>query len=428
MLRRTPMHPTMLRRTAVLSAAKYTGRGFQRDFHADVMVRDFYEKHLAEIFSHAVFGYALRVAFASSFAVLSYMVGRRLLCWSEEATPLSKRRFQRWVPATFIDRTQEGVTDMFVYRFALPNSFDYTGHDCFSSCAINLKNSRNPTRRFYTPINHPDQRGIIEFAIKHHNPGEMSNKLAACQPGEVVHVGNWISEMPYEPNEFDHLGFIAAGSGITPFLQLLTCALSNPQDKTRFSLLFANDSPEVIPFKSKLLAVQERFPERLSVDFVVTRGTQQTQQVVLPRASKALRELGVPLSTVANTRPSATANLLSGGAVQSTAMMYDDSGSRGGAATAIRSVPRTSKDYVGYQGFVDRDLILETMPLPNEPRTKLMVCAPSRMMMNLCGNSVQVWRFTYLQGMYDGILRQMGYARSQVYKFGYTFHPMAYDL
>ena len=40
--------------------------------------------------------------------------------------------------------------------------------------------------------------------------------------------------------EFKQVGMLAGGSGITPFLQIVQKALSDPEDTTVFSLIYAN--------------------------------------------------------------------------------------------------------------------------------------------------------------------------------------------
>lgn len=403
---------------------KLPGKGYNRTFRFDIWAKQFYQNHFSEVFNHAVFGYTIRVAAVVGVCSFTFLTGRRLVYWSEEDLPVSKRKFQRWVPVTFIDKTREGMSDIWVYRFALPNSFDYTGHDCFSSCQINLFNrALDPTRRFYTPINHPEQRGIVEFGIKSYNPGELSNTLASFQPGETVWIGGWLKEFDYQPNQFDDVGFIAANSGITPFLQLLTCALANPEDRTKFSLLFCNDSVDQIPFRKKLEAVRDRFPDRFRLTHMVTKGA-DAEPVKLPRASAALEKLGVPLSsTRMDPATSATAALFKG-QLDNNIMTYDDS-LREIVAEGHKSRRADYKDV--FQGFVDRNMILETMPWPKQERSKVFVCGPAQMLGNVCGRSVSIYRSTYVQGIFDGIMSQMGYSRSQVYKFGYTFHPLGYD-
>ncbi len=416
----------MLSRTRMLvsSDQKYRAGQTLRKTHLDVWLRGMYERHFGELFNHATFGYSLRVASVAALFAVSFLTGRRLLYWSEEDRPLATRRFQRWVPVTFIDRTREGDTDMFVYRFALPNAFDYTGHSCFSSVQINLFNKIwEPTRRYYTPINHPEQRGIVEFGIKHHTPGEMTTVLKNFQPGATIYLGGWLKEFEYKANEYDEFGFIAAHSGVTPFLQLLTCALANPEDKTKFSLLYANDSVEQIPFRKKLEAVRDRFPDRFKLTHIVTKNANGEPEK-LPRASEAMAQLGRPLSLVAPTLATSATSALITGQLTGNVLVYDDS------LREIAVYGNRSKraDFVGgYQGFVDRDMILETMPWPGKERTKICICGPPQFLGNLCGRSVHLLRFTYIQGLYDGIMRQMGYTRGQIYKFGYSFHTLGYD-
>lgn len=44
----------------------------------------------------------------------------------------------------------------------------------------------------------------------------------------------------YEPSAIDNALFVAGGSGITPAWQLINHSLAIPDDKTKWTLLFAN--------------------------------------------------------------------------------------------------------------------------------------------------------------------------------------------
>eukprot|EP00478_Filoreta_tenera_P001844 GABV01001883.1.p1 GENE.GABV01001883.1~~GABV01001883.1.p1 ORF type:complete len:126 (-),score=39.93 GABV01001883.1:129-506(-) len=62
---------------------------------------------------------------------------------------------------------------------------------------------------------------------------------------------------------------IAGGSGITPMVQVLNHVFADPEDKTFVSLVYANKSPEDILLKEWLDHMQERFPNRFRVHYVV---------------------------------------------------------------------------------------------------------------------------------------------------------------
>ena len=67
------------------------------------------------------------------------------------------------------------------------------------------------------------------------------------------------------------VGMMAGGTGITPMYQILQVALKDPKDKTTFSLLFANQTPDDILIKAELDALAKKYPARFSVHYTVDR-------------------------------------------------------------------------------------------------------------------------------------------------------------
>lgn len=51
---------------------------------------------------------------------------------------------------------------------------------------------------------------------------------------------------------YRHIGMVAGGSGITPMLQVIDEILSNKDDKTQVSLVFANQTESDIILKDRI--------------------------------------------------------------------------------------------------------------------------------------------------------------------------------
>lgn len=64
----------------------------------------------------------------------------------------------------------------------------------------------------------------------------------------------------YVPNQWDAVGMIAGGSGITPMYQLIHEILSNPRDATQVRLVYASRSPSDIILKTELDALAVTHP------------------------------------------------------------------------------------------------------------------------------------------------------------------------
>jgi len=58
--------------------------------------------------------------------------------------------------------------------------------------------------------------------------------------GEPLLFKGPILKYKYEPNTFDRGLCIAGGSGITPMWQLIKHSLDQPEDKTKWTLIFSN--------------------------------------------------------------------------------------------------------------------------------------------------------------------------------------------
>jgi cytochrome-b5 reductase len=65
---------------------------------------------------------------------------------------------------------------------------------------------------------------------------------------------------------------IAGGTGISPMLQVMEKILSDPNDKTQVSLVFANTTPQDILLKERLDALAKQYgPNRVKVTYVVDK-------------------------------------------------------------------------------------------------------------------------------------------------------------
>jgi NAD(P)H-flavin reductase len=353
--------------------------------------------------NHKILGFAARCALFGASCVGFAVAAYRVAVFALEEQPI----YNQWVPRhreiTFIEKIQEGESDMWILRFALPNSYDYLGYKSVTSVEVLIDNHwLFPARRWYTPISHSEQRGIVEFAVKLHNPGELSSHFRNLEPGDKVLLGPWIKEWRYKPNQYREVGLVCANSGITPALQLLVNALDDPSDKTKFSLLYCNRAPDAIPFKKKLEAIQARYPDRFRVTFTVT-SAKSAVPVVAERATQMLVEHGRP------------ADQYSKGQLKGAALAYEQG--ENGKIVPVTMMQAKEEDYRGWVGLVNRDLVLEGIPPPADD-VMVLCCGPQAFMANLCGRPVGWFRTTYFEGMYHGILKDMGYKKRQVYKFG----------
>merc|ERR1712146_462816 len=70
--------------------------------------------------------------------------------------------------------------------------------------------------------------------------------------GDTLEFKGPITKLPYEKNMKKEIGMIAGGTGITPMLQVVEKILSDPDDKTKVSLIFANVEEKDIILKDQI--------------------------------------------------------------------------------------------------------------------------------------------------------------------------------
>jgi cytochrome-b5 reductase len=97
----------------------------------------------------------------------------------------------------------------------------------------------------------------------------MSKHIAGLKVGDTLDFKGPMPKLPYAANEFDAVGMVAGGTGITPMLQVLEKALADPADATTFALLFGNVTPDDILLKGRLDALAAAHPGRFAVEYYV---------------------------------------------------------------------------------------------------------------------------------------------------------------
>lgn len=337
------------------------------------------------------YGYAARVSLALGVTcVAGYAFYRGVLVRSQESKPLAQRwwLFSPPVPVTLIDRQQIEGTNMYYYRFALPHSYDYAGFDPISSVQIRSGKVRglSSVQRWYTPISHPEERGIIEFAIKDCDPGRMSARLRGLGIGDQVYLGRWMREFRYDADRHKEIGLVCSTGGASVALQLMNYLDKQPMNSTCVSLLYCHTAPLDIPFRREFQDFAAR-DNRFSVKFNV---------------------LGIGMDAYKNPTAVLPEGLVPGKTLFSGNLHPD---------TIRRCMPPPVRVENGPDGT------------PITYRPPLLVCGPQSMLTFLCGKVSTIGHTTYWQGpfykYYTGFLRDLGYERKQVYKFGVSKHFMA---
>jgi ring-1,2-phenylacetyl-CoA epoxidase subunit PaaE len=131
-------------------------------------------------------------------------------------------------------------------------------------------------RRTYSICSGAEDRQL-RIGVRVHEHGSMSRHLLGrLKVGDTLDVlaptGRFFVEI--DPSARHTYCAFAAGSGITPILGILKHVL--PQEPhSRFMLFYGNRSTSTIMFAEELLAMKDRFPDRLSLNFLMSREPQE---------------------------------------------------------------------------------------------------------------------------------------------------------
>ena len=78
--------------------------------------------------------------------------------------------------------------------------------------------SRAAVIRPYTPSH--TTVGYLELVVKVYGDGKMSSHIGSLKPGDKLEFKGPILKLPIVTNEFESVGLVAGGTGITPMLQV----------------------------------------------------------------------------------------------------------------------------------------------------------------------------------------------------------------
>ncbi|KAH9599775.1 Oxidoreductase FAD/NAD(P)-binding [Trypanosoma melophagium] len=347
-------------------------------------------QRMRNVFCNVHFGYAARLtAVVCAFSGASFLFYHAVFVRYQSDRPLAARsRFAPAVPVTLLSKERIGGGEVLLLRFALPQASDYCGYAPVSSVRLSVPNPLSTSfpaslivpligmgslSRWYTPASHPQRRGVVEFAVRDRDPGRMAARLRQLERGDRVWLGRWMREFPYTRNTYGELGLICSTSGASIALQIMSILDADKTDHTKLHFLYCHHTARDIPFRDVFDKYTARNPDRIFIKYNVMSLAQQKQKD------------GV---------------------------------------------------YLGenvFLGHIDPTIVEKALPPPvvldqktgNVIHPKILVCGPQSMLLPLCGRVSTVGSYTYWQGpfyKFSGFLKDMGYNRSQVYKFGVSSH------
>src|ERR1700722_14582092 len=132
-------------------------------------------------------------------------------------------------------------------------------------------------RRTYSIVT-PPGGGALKLGIRLQPGGRMSGELAMkLRAGDTLDVGTPMGRFrtTISPERRHSYAAFAAGSGITPVLSLASEILAR-EPQSRITLIYGNRSISRTMFLEETLALKNRYMDRFSVHFVMSREPQQT--------------------------------------------------------------------------------------------------------------------------------------------------------
>jgi ring-1,2-phenylacetyl-CoA epoxidase subunit PaaE len=156
-------------------------------------------------------------------------------------------------------------------------------------------------RRTYSIVTAPGG-SALKLGIRKQTGGLVSGDLAAnLHPGDHLDVGTPMGRFrtAIDPKrQFSYVAF-AAGSGITPVLSLATDVLAR-EPSSRFTLIYGNRSISRTMFLEETLALKNRYMDRLSLHFVMSREPQHTELLNGRIDAKKVAELAQHLAEISS--------------------------------------------------------------------------------------------------------------------------------
>jgi ring-1,2-phenylacetyl-CoA epoxidase subunit PaaE len=175
-----------------------------------------------------------------------------------------------------IERVAE---DAVCVTLELPASLrDAFAHDAGQYVTVRRTINGSEELRTYSIVTAPGG-STLKLGIRLQPGGRVSGDIGAnVSSGDMLEVGTPIGRFrtAIDPKrDFSYVAF-AAGSGITPVLSLATEILAK-EPHSRFTLIYGNRSIARTMFLEETLALKNRYLDRVSLHFVMSREPQHTE-------------------------------------------------------------------------------------------------------------------------------------------------------
>ena len=177
--------------------------------------------------------------------------------------------FHKLSVKTINRETDTSVSISFNITDNLKNAFSFKAGQ-YITLKTNINN--NEVRRDYSLCVAP-KGGELKVAVKEVKDGTFSayanNQLKV---GDSLEVAPPKGRFIFEPNDkkIKNIALFAAGSGITPIMSIIKCALQE-EVHSKVILVYGNKSTKDTMFLNELLELQHQYSDRFSIQFVFSQ-------------------------------------------------------------------------------------------------------------------------------------------------------------
>ncbi|XP_038067160.1 NADH-cytochrome b5 reductase-like [Patiria miniata] len=138
-----------------------------------------------------------------------------------------------------LQATKQITHDTAIYTFRLPGNSKLNlgvGQHIILRGPVN---GRFITRQF-TPISPPGMKGHFDVLVKVYNDGAMSQYITVWKEDDDIEWRGPYGTFSYQPNQYRRIVMLAAGTGITPMLQVIRHIVINEDDETFVRLVYSS--------------------------------------------------------------------------------------------------------------------------------------------------------------------------------------------
>ncbi|WP_047549358.1 ferredoxin--NADP reductase [Psychroserpens sp. Hel_I_66] len=169
--------------------------------------------------------------------------------------------------------TENAVTISFDVPQELKDTFQFKAGQ-YITLKTNLNG--NEVRRDYSLCTSP-KSGELKVAVKEVEDGTFSAFAnTRLKKGDQIEVAPPKGRFVFEPNDSKtkNIALFAAGSGITPILSIIKCALEE-EVLSKIILVFGNKTTKDTMFLNELLDLQHQYKDRFAIQFVFSQADEE---------------------------------------------------------------------------------------------------------------------------------------------------------